>query len=149
MKKWMISINFTLPRGNPWRARIPRCGGAIIDPVNPRGTSRYDWCRLLKTTWLEHTNHIYPPQLISPDYQILHRTMHDMYMQRLYEMKPTQYHNTFPEWHRQNNVNHKIITDEHAWGPLNEMAGTDHTQCAGDMDQGRPKRLESQLPRFL
>ena len=47
------------------------------------------------------------------------------------------------------NENHKSILDEHAWGPLNEMTGTDHTQCAGDMDQGRPKRLESQLPRFL
>ena len=150
MKKWKILIKFTLSRGNPWRARIPRCGGAIIDPANPRGASRYDGCRLLKTTWLENTNHIYPPTNLP---WLSDTTPNIAWYIYIYEKvvwnETNQYHSTFPEWHRQNNVNHKIISDEHAWGALNEMAGTDHTQCTGDMDQERPKSLEPQLPRFL
>ena len=134
--KSVTCTNSTLWRGNHWPGESERGKPVRLMYVVENHMAR------------THESYI-PPQLISRDYHILHRTMHDMYMQRLYEMKPTQYHNTFPEWHRQNNVNHKIISDEHAWGPLNGMTGTDHTQCTGDMDQGGPKRLESQLPRFL
>ena len=135
--KSVTCTNSTLWRGNHWPGESERGKPVRLMYVVENHMDR------------THQSYIHPPTNLPWLSDTTQNTAWYIYMQRLYEMKPTQYHNTFPEWHRQNNVNHKIISDEHAWGPLNEMAGTDHTQCTGDMDQWSPKTLESQLARFL
>ena len=74
----MSLMKFTLPRQKTWRARIPRCGEAIIDSPSNDGQA----CTTIACCWKPHDSNTpitHTHQLTSHDNHIPHWILHLLY----------------------------------------------------------------------